>query len=61
MPALGAGIHVLARKSAKNVDGRDKPGHDVERFIGDSQSEAKPLREQPLRVAAENLLLVLSR
>jgi hypothetical protein len=26
MPALVAGIHVLA--DAKNVDGRDKPGHD---------------------------------
>jgi hypothetical protein len=27
MPALVAGIHVLSRK--KDVDGRDKPGHDV--------------------------------
>jgi hypothetical protein len=26
MPALVAGIHVLAAN--KNVDGRDKPGHD---------------------------------
>jgi len=26
MPALVAGIHVLETK--KNVDGRDKPGHD---------------------------------
>jgi hypothetical protein len=27
MPALGAGIHVLCTES-KDVDGRDKPGHD---------------------------------
>jgi len=26
MPGLVPGIHVLAKK--KNVDGRDKPGHD---------------------------------
>jgi len=29
MPGLVPGIHVLATSSAlKNVDGRDKPGHD---------------------------------
>ncbi len=28
MPALVAGIHVLNNASQKNVDGRDKPGHD---------------------------------
>jgi hypothetical protein len=28
MPALVAGIHVLQRRSEKDVDGRDKPGHD---------------------------------
>jgi hypothetical protein len=27
MPALGAGIHVFV-KAKKDVDGRDKPGHD---------------------------------
>jgi hypothetical protein len=31
MPALVAGIHVLLRLIFKDVDGRDKPGHDVER------------------------------
>ena len=31
MPALVAGIHVLLSESKKDVDGRDKPGHDVER------------------------------
>jgi hypothetical protein len=31
MPALGAGIHVLKLARLKDVDGRDKPGHDVER------------------------------
>jgi hypothetical protein len=30
MPALVAGIHVLAR-ALKGVDCRDKPGHDWER------------------------------
>jgi hypothetical protein len=31
MPALVAGIHVfLAGFSQKDVDGRDKPGHDSE-------------------------------
>jgi len=28
MPALGAGIHVLLSSATKDVDGRDKPGHD---------------------------------
>jgi hypothetical protein len=30
MPGLVPGIHVLERK--KDVDGRDKPGHDGGRF-----------------------------
>jgi hypothetical protein len=29
MPALVAGIHVLKTCASKDVDGRDKPGHDV--------------------------------
>jgi hypothetical protein len=28
MPALVAGIHVLLAERGKDVDGRDKPGHD---------------------------------
>jgi hypothetical protein len=28
MPGLGPGIHVLQSFSNKDVDGRDKPGHD---------------------------------
>ncbi len=28
MPALVAGIHVFLSASSKDVDGRDKPGHD---------------------------------
>jgi hypothetical protein len=28
MPALVAGIHVLTAVHKKDVDGRDKPGHD---------------------------------
>ena len=34
MPALVAGIHVfLCCPNQKDVDGRDKPGHDVERAV----------------------------
>ena len=29
MPALVAGIHDLSLIEIKDVDGRDKPGHDV--------------------------------
>ena len=28
MPALVAGIHVFIKFHSKDVDGRDKPGHD---------------------------------
>jgi hypothetical protein len=28
MPGLVPGIHVFARTSKEDVDGRDKPGHD---------------------------------
>jgi hypothetical protein len=28
MPALVAGIHVFVSGNSKDVDGRDKPGHD---------------------------------
>jgi hypothetical protein len=31
MPALVAGIHVLRPRIDEDVDGRDEPGHDVER------------------------------
>jgi hypothetical protein len=27
--ALASGIHVLIRRESKDVDGRDKPGHDA--------------------------------
>jgi hypothetical protein len=30
MPGLVPGIHVLPFRISKNVDGRDKPGHDEE-------------------------------
>jgi hypothetical protein len=29
MPGLVPGIHVLPARETKDVDGRDKPGHDV--------------------------------
>ena len=33
MPGLVPGIHVFLRKTALNVDGRDKPGHDKTRAL----------------------------
>jgi hypothetical protein len=33
MPVLVAGIHVLLCSATKDVDGPDKPGHDVERAV----------------------------
>jgi hypothetical protein len=33
MPGLVPGIHVLVSCSKKDVDGRDKPGHDDERIV----------------------------
>ena len=32
MPGLVPGIHVFAATGEKDVDGRDKPGHDEERL-----------------------------
>src|SRR5260370_1183347 len=40
MPGLVPGIHALLLKSQKDVDGRDKPGHDV-------QVEAPKFRLEP--------------
>jgi hypothetical protein len=31
MPGLDPGIHVFLDGAAKDVDGRDKPGHDEEK------------------------------
>jgi len=33
MPGLVPGIHVFASANRKDVDGRDKPGHDEKRTI----------------------------
>jgi hypothetical protein len=33
MPGLVPGIHVFASPSKKDVDGRDKPGHDEKKRI----------------------------
>jgi hypothetical protein len=42
MPGLVPGIHVSAPSLSKNVEGRDKPGHDVVR-------ETWPLSKRPVR------------
>jgi hypothetical protein len=35
MPGLVPGIHVLTACGEKDVDGRDKPGHDEKIVVGD--------------------------
>jgi hypothetical protein len=35
MPGLVPGIHVLAAAKEEDVDGRDKPGHDVKCWLQD--------------------------
>src|SRR5215813_5484438 len=37
MPGLVPGIHVLLHFFKKGVDGRDKPGHDVDRCVDHSK------------------------
>ena len=44
MPGLVPGIHVyLPRKKKKDVDGRDKPGHDIAPSLRGSQRKRTPL------------------
>src|SRR3954447_25430429 len=43
MPGLVPGIHALAR-GTKNVDGRDKPGHDEPRPARSEASSPRPAR-----------------
>jgi hypothetical protein len=38
MPGLVPGIHVLAARGKKDVDGRDKPGHDEQRNYRSSRA-----------------------
>jgi hypothetical protein len=46
MPALVAGIHVFAElQRCKDVDGRDKPGHDVE----NGRRPCRPITRNPSR------------
>jgi hypothetical protein len=42
MPGLVPGIHVLIVGRAKDVDGRDKPGHDVGNFLLISATKPQP-------------------
>jgi hypothetical protein len=42
MPALVAGIHVFFRSCIKDVDGRDEPGHDVERAAANTKIRMIP-------------------
>jgi hypothetical protein len=46
MPGLGPGIHVLHRGGKKDVDGRDKPGHD------EKESHFQTVRKSLKKLAA---------
>ena len=50
MPGLVPGIHVLVHK--KDVDGRDKPGHDEERPFGQALGNGRG--EAPVTCRAWN-------
>ncbi len=62
MPGLVPGIHVFARTSKKDVDGRDKPGHDDD---GGRHCEERKRRSNPsIRYAAPwiaSLTLAMTR
>jgi hypothetical protein len=45
MPALVAGIHVLRLCNTKDVDGRNKSGHDESRDVDGTASRACPTCE----------------
>ena len=55
MPGLVPGIHVLHLGTAKDVDGRDKPGHD-EPFVVPRMSDIGILND-PVSLALMALLL----
>jgi hypothetical protein len=52
MPGLVPGIHVLPCRDNKDVDGRDKPGHDGE---NESTLPLLPPQPHPRRVAIGEL------
>jgi len=41
MPGLVPGIHVFLRRGVKDVDGRDKPGHDDELMQASEQLQSE--------------------
>jgi hypothetical protein len=51
MPALVAGIHVLPNGCAKDVDGRDKPGHDSKRIV--ARMKRSEIRERAVSHAPD--------
>ena len=56
MPGLGPGIHVfLSSCSKQDVDGRDKPGHDVERV--ESAGYSRSARKRSSRGATKPVWL----
>ncbi|MBA4037558.1 MAG: hypothetical protein C0480_23485 [Bradyrhizobium sp.] len=49
MPGLVPGIHVLLFYHEKDVDGRDKPGHDGENIEGTTRNETHLLARLAVR------------
>jgi len=47
MPGLVPGIHVFGTISKKDVDGRDKPGHDGSVSVSSSSLRAKAKQSSP--------------
>jgi hypothetical protein len=52
MPDLVPGIHVFLCSGDKDVDGRDKPGHDVDRSIIMKVGITRPIKDPPWSAGA---------
>jgi hypothetical protein len=53
MPGLVPGIHAFGA-AKQGVDGRDKPGHDVERFHPIARTTASPANRPPIDSTTES-------
>jgi hypothetical protein len=51
-PVLMPGIHVLEACTVEDVDGRDKPGHDVESAVAILSARTSPMPEVPSPITA---------
>jgi hypothetical protein len=56
MPGLVPGIHVLETQTNKDVDGRDKPGHDVHPHAACSAARSTiPMMSVMMRFSSKSL------